>query len=78
MKVVKMGVLPFVRIVYAGMLMEDETRGEAVPSLVVGDSCEFDVFDARFPVGKVIAFGQSIAMESAHGVFLLAAAFALR
>jgi hypothetical protein len=69
-----MGVIPSVLIVYSGMLVEGETVGEAVPSL----ACDLCVFDAPFFVGKVTAFGHGIAIDSLHGVFLLAAAFALR
>jgi hypothetical protein len=67
--------LPSVLMLYSGMLIEEgEGVGEAVPSLV-GCLC---VVDARFIVGKVVAHGHGIAMDSLHGVFLLAAAFALR
>jgi hypothetical protein len=36
------------------------------------------VVDASFTVVKAIAFGHGIAMDWAHGVFLLAAVFSLR
>jgi hypothetical protein len=49
------------------MLREGETRGEAAPSVVV-----------RFTVSEKDAFGHGIAIESAQGVFRLAAAFVLR
>jgi hypothetical protein len=55
------------------MLLVGEARGEAVPSLA-GDAC---VVDVSFTVVKAISFGHGIAMDSAHGVFLLAAAFPL-
>ena len=61
--------LPSVLMVYSGVLVE----GEA-PSLTV-DPC---VLDARFFVVKVAALGHGIAMDSLHGVFLVATSFALR
>ena len=64
-----MGVLPSVLMVYSGVFVEGET-----PSLTV-DPC---VLDARFFVVKFAAFGHGIAMDSLHGVFLLATSFALR
>jgi hypothetical protein len=67
-------VLPSVLIVYSGVLVEGEAGGEVVPSLAV-DEC---VVDASFTDGKAIAFGHDIMMDSAHGVLLLAASFALR
>jgi hypothetical protein len=51
------------------MLVEGEAGGEAVPPLAE-DACVVN--------GKAIAFGHDIAMDSAHGVFLLAASFDLR
>jgi hypothetical protein len=51
------------------MLVEGEAGGEAVPPLAEG-ACVVN--------GKAIAFGHDIAMDSAHGVFLLAASFDLR
>jgi hypothetical protein len=56
------------------MLVEGEHGGEEVPS-VAGVPC---VFDARFIVGNVVVCGHYIAIDSAHGVFLLASAFARR
>ena len=46
----------------------------SLPSLT-GDMC---VLDARFIVCKIAAFGHGIAIDSGHGVFLLAAAFSMR
>jgi hypothetical protein len=58
-------------MVYVGVLVEGETGAEVVSSLV-GDPSVVD--------GKifVVKYGHGIAMDSAHGVFLLAAAFSLR
>jgi hypothetical protein len=61
-------------MVYAGVLLEGEAEHEVVSSLV-GDPC---VVDAKFFVGKDVASGHCIAMDSAQGMFLLAAAFSLR
>jgi hypothetical protein len=61
-------------MVYYGMLVEGEHGGEEVPS-VVGVPC---VSNARFLVGKVAVCGHCIAIDSTHGVFLLASAFARR
>jgi hypothetical protein len=61
-------------MIYSGLLVEGDAGGEAVPSLA-GDAC---VLDVRFIVGKDSVFGHGIAMDSAHGVFLLATAFSLR
>jgi hypothetical protein len=57
-------------MVYSGVLVEGDTGGEEVPSLA-GD---LPVLDPRF----IVVFGHGIAMDSGQGVFLLAAAFALR
>ena len=61
-------------MVQSDVLLEGETGGEAAPSLA-GDVC---VLNAGFTVAKAAAFGHNIAMDSAQGVFRLAAAFALR
>jgi hypothetical protein len=58
-------------MVYVGVLVEGEAGAEVVSSLV-GD---LSVVDGRF---FVLKYGHGIAMDSAHGVFLLAAAFSLR
>ena len=68
-----MGELPSV-MTEDPVLPEGETGGEAAPSLA-GDVC---VLDVGFTIAKVAAFGHGIAMDSAQGVFRLAAAFALR
>jgi hypothetical protein len=61
-------------MVYSGMLVEGEHGGEEVPSLA-GVPC---MSDARFIVGKVAVSGHCIAIDSVHGVFLIASAFARR
>jgi hypothetical protein len=61
-------------MVYSGVLVEGEEVGELFPSL----ACVLCVLEAWFIVCKVFAIGHVIAMDSLHGVFLLAAAFALR
>ena len=56
------------------MLIEGEAGCEAFPFVAV-DLC---VFNTGFMVGKSVTFGHGIAIDAAHGVFLLAAAFTLR
>ena len=66
----KIGVLPSVLMVYSGELV----KGESI-LFVAGDPF---LLDARSVECKVVAFGHRIAMDWGHGVFLLAASFALR
>ena len=56
------------------MLIEGEAGCEAFPFVAV-DLC---VFNTGFMVGKSVTFGHGIAIDAAHGVFLLDAAFTLR
>lgn len=69
-----MGMLPSVPMVNAGVLVEGEAGAEVFPS-VAGNLC---VLADIFIVGKLAAFGHGIAIDSAHGVFHLASAVALR
>ena len=51
--------LPYVLMVYSGVLVEGVEGGEALPSLA-GDACFLDV---RFIVDNFLTFGQGIAMD---------------
>ena len=66
--------LLLVPMVYSGMLIEEDAGCEVSPSVAV-DLC---VLNIGFMVGKSVTFGHGIAIEAAHGVFLLVAAFTLR
>jgi hypothetical protein len=61
-------------MVYAGVLVEGEAGAELFSSL----AGNLYVLACMFIVGKVAAVGHGIAIDSAHGVFLLASAVALR